>query len=296
MSIFSIFKKKKITATEDIIQSNELLDNDLDPADIALPKMKLSYHPEWIVPKEQQYVFQFLFNELNQLKPNQLSLSGIDINVENGNWLVQAFLSSSIQKAVTLETVELLLLDSSKNQLASKEFDLSELGEIPANSARPWVFVFEDPILQTETLPENGWQLAFNAQAFEPHKLDLPESWKDSLLPEQIEALEKTVATLPKLKNTEVNITGFQLKDTDDDGIAASVFIRNGYKKQLDFQQMPLELVDSNNNLVASGLFKLQDFSVKANASKPWTFIFPQLLMDREQTDFSSWTVKITQG
>ena len=113
----------------------------------------LSLHPEWNVPQEQEYVFRFLANELEPLKPNQISLSGIDIDVEpaNGSWLVKAFFRSSLDQQISVGAVELMLLDEEGKTLASEEFDLKELGDIPARSARPWVFVFTKDNIFAET-------------------------------------------------------------------------------------------------------------------------------------------------
>lgn len=289
-----MFKKTKIAGEDSTINSEELLDID-DVTESNSTKTELSYHPSWDVPKEQQYVFQFLLNELEPLKPNQLSLSGLEIDEENGSWQVKAFFRSSLAKPIQLGSIELLLLDSAKNVLVSKEFDFSELGEVPGNSARPWVFMFDAPNLALQELPSEGWQLAFNLKSFEPHKLELHGSWEESLPIEQKEALEQLLSSLPSLKEDEVNITGVQLKEQSDDGLAVTVFIRNGTNKSLSFQQIPLVLFDANNKIVTQGSFKLDNFEVQANTTKPWTFIFPKELIEKDEKDLSSWTIKINQ-
>ncbi|SDM42483.1 accessory Sec system S-layer assembly protein [Psychrobacillus sp. OK028] len=293
MSIFSLFKKTKTAGKDSTINSEELLDIEVSESNSI--KTELSYHPSWNVPKEQQYVFQFLLNELEPLKPNQLSLSGLEIDEEDDSWLVKAFFRSSLAKPMELGSIELLLLDASNDVIASQQFDFSELGEIPGNSARPWVFKFDKPTIDSEELPAEGWQLAFNLKSFEPHKLELHESWEKSLPKEQKEALEQLVKSLPSLNEDEVNITGVQLKEQPDDGLAVTVFVRNGSNKSLSFQQLPLVLSDANNEIVAQGSFKLDNFEVQSNTTKPWTFIFPKELVNKEAKDLSKWTVKINQ-
>ena len=211
----------------------------------------LSLHPEWNVPQEQEYVFRFLSNELEPLKPNQISLSGIDIDVEpaNGSWLVKAFFRSSLDQQISVGSVELMLLDEEGKTLASDEFDLNELGDIPARSARPWVFVFTKDNIFAEQPPTENWKLAFNVQSMVPHKLEFEQAWEDGLTEEQKDGLAKVVEGLPKLKPREVNISGFQVKQQDDGGIAASVFIRNGHSKQINIEKLPLELIDATGDL-----------------------------------------------
>ena len=144
MKLFSFFKKTEKTGSESTIGSEEIIDGLNASTNTDEVETTLSLHPEWNVPQEQEYVFRFLSNELEPLKPNQISLSGIDIDVEpaNGSWLVKAFFRSSLDQQISVGSVELMLLDEEGKTLASDEFDLKELGDIPARSARPWVFVF----------------------------------------------------------------------------------------------------------------------------------------------------------
>jgi accessory Sec system S-layer assembly protein len=298
MKLFSFFKKAEKTGTDSTIGSEEILDGVHESSEGDEVETTLSFHPEWNVPQEQEYVFRFLSNELEPLKPNQISLSGIDIDIEeaNGSWLVKAFFRSSLDQKISVGSVELLLLDENDKTLASQEFDLNELGEIPARSARPWVFVFTKDNVFVEQPPADNWKLAFNVQSMVPHKLELEQAWEDGLTPEQKEGLAKVVEGLPKLKPREVNISGFQVKKQEDGSIAASVFIRNGHSKQINIEKLPLELIDAAGDLIARGSFSLAPLPVKANTSKPWTFIYPKELIQKEEPDLSRWIVRVPQN
>lgn len=297
MNFLSFFKKTDKTGTESAIDSQELLDGVEQTSNTDEIETVLSLHPEWKIPEEQEYVFRFLSNELESLKPNQISLSGIDIDVEpaNGSWLVKSFFRSSLDQPIEVGTVELMLLGADDKLLASSEFDLAELGEIPARSARPWIFEFTKENTFAEDPPKEDWKLAFNVQSMVPHKLELEKAWKEGLPAEQIVELEKVVASLPKLKPREVNISGFQVKAQEDGGLAASVFIRNGHSKTINIEQLPLELIDAKGDLVASGSFALNDFSVNANTTKPWTFIYPKELLQKAEPDLSRWTIRVPE-
>lgn len=297
MNLFSFFKKTEKTGSDSTVNSQEILtDVEATTGDEEIDTT-LSLHPEWNVPQEQDYVFRFLANELEPLQPNQISLSGIDIDVEpaNGSWLVKAFFRSSLDQAITVGAVELMLLDEEGKTLASQEFDLNELGEIPARSARPWIFVFTKENIFSEQFPAENWKLVFNVQSLIPHKLELEPAWEESLTNEQKESLEQVLETLPKLKPREVNISGFQVKTQEDGSIATSVFIRNGHSTQINIEKLPLELLDAGGNLVAQGTFNLAPLSVKANTTKPWTFIFPKELIQIEEPDLSRWIVRVPQ-
>ncbi|MBB4823572.1 accessory Sec system S-layer assembly protein [Sporosarcina luteola] len=297
MKLFSLFKKTDKTGSDSTIDSNEILEGAARSESTDEVETALSLHPQWSLSQEQEYVFRFLANELEPLKPNQISLSGIDIDVEpaNGSWLVKAFFRSSLDQAITVGSVELMLLDAEGKTLASQEFDLNELGDVPGRSARPWVFAFTKDNIFAEALPAENWKLAFNVQSMVPHKLEMEQAWEDGLSQEQKDALAKVVENMPKLKPREVNFAGFQVKKQEDGGIAASIFIRNGHSKQINIEKLPLELVDAAGDIVARGSFNLGPLSVKANTSKPWTFIYPKEMVQKEEPDFSRWTIRVPQ-
>jgi len=298
MKLFNRFKKTEKTGLDSTVASEEILENGQAGSGNEDIETELSLHSQWTLTQEQEYVFRFLANELEPLKPNQISLSGIDIDLEpaNDSWLVKAFFRSSLDQAITVGEIELLLLDEEGNTAASAEFDLNELGEIPARSARPWVFVFEKKDQLTEEIPATNWKLAFNVHSMMPHQLELAPSWEEQLPAEQKEALAEVVNGLPKLKPREVNIAGFQIQSQDDDTIAASVFVRNGHSKQINIEKLPLELIDATGDLVARGTFDLNPpLSVKANSTTPWTFIYPKELIKKDEPDFSRWTIRVPQ-
>jgi len=297
MKLFNLFKKTEKTGSDSTIDSEEILEGSAQSGATDEVETTLSLHPQWTLSQEQEYVFRFLANELEPLKPNQISLSGIDIDVEpaNGSWLVKSFFRSSLEQSISVGSVELMLLDAEGKTLASQEFDLKELGDISGKSARPWVFVFTKDNIFAEEPPAENWKLAFNVQSMVPHKLELEQAWEDGLTAEQKEALEKVVENMPKLKPREVNFAGFQVKKQDDGSIAASIFIRNGHSKQINIEKLPLELIDATGEIVARGSFDLAPLSVKANTSKPWTFIYPKEMVQKDNPDFSRWTIRVPQ-
>lgn len=301
MGLFDLFRKGDKVGKDSAIDSKTIVQtkgnaskNDAD-RDVVT---KLSYHPDWNVPQEQQYVFNFLANDLAPLKPNQLSLSAINIepNPVNGSWNVKAFFRSSLSEAIELGDIELLILDKDDNRIASHYFNFKELGVIPAESARPWIFNFPTAAITAEEMPEEGWKISFNLLSLRGHQLDLDETWQKQLPKEEQEKLAEIVKTLPKLGKTEVNFTGLQAKLNNDKSLHASIFIRNGHDKAINLEQLPLEIVDARGVVVANGSFKLDPIlTVQPNTTKPWTFIFPADLVNVKGIDLSRWTARVPQ-
>ena len=298
MGLFSFFKKSDTVGKDSTIDSKELTGKKAGLSTKSEVQTKLSFHPDWNVPQEQQYVFNFLANDLQPLKPNQLSLAAINIEEDkkSGAWNVKAFFRSSLSQPIELGEIELLLLDKEGNRLGSKTFNFKELGVIPPNSARPWVFEFDRSTLAVDELPEEGWTIAFNLISLRGHQLDLDDTWKKQLPKDQQEKLAEIIKDLPKLGKTEVNFTGLQIRLNDDNSLHASIFIRNGNDKAINLEQLPLEITDANGKLVAKGSFKMDPvLTVQPNSTKPWTFIFPAELVTAEDADLSRWTARVPQ-
>ncbi len=295
--MLSIFRRKnndeiKKQGNDKSFSSEELINEKEETTEKEI-ETTLSFHPSWNLPQEQQYVFSYLNNELKPLKPNQISLSGIEMNGDANGIEVTAFIRNSLQKAITLQPAILLLLDSNNQTIARHSFELSELGELPGKSSRPWVFVFPKESVKQQEFDYKNWTLAFELR--NKHALDLDESWKSFLSEETIKQLENIVNSAEPPKEGELNVMGLQAKLDDSGNLQTTVFIRNGSNKNVQIQQLPLVVKDATGEIVAQGGFTLDNFEVKSDTTKPWTFIFPKEKVLKEDPDFSKWIVAVKQ-
>jgi accessory Sec system S-layer assembly protein len=298
--MFSFFKRGKKDKIEKqgrdtIISSKELIDKEgsIEEQEVYT---ELSLHPSVNIAVESQYVLRFLNNELPPLKPNQISLSGIELRAEENELIVSAFVRNSLSKGIKLEETALLLVGPNGDHLARKVFNLNELGEIPAKSSRPWHFAFELSDVISVEIPAEGWKLAFEIKSPVKHQLDLDEAWGKALPDEEKENLKKMVESLDPPKSGEVNFLGLQARKNEIGSLSITILIRNGNERNVQLHQLPLQVEDANGDIVAKGGFSLDNFEVKANSSKPWTFIFPKELVLIEQPDLSKWKIQIVES
>ncbi|MFJ5623501.1 accessory Sec system S-layer assembly protein [Peribacillus loiseleuriae] len=292
----SIFKKNKNKLKKEgkdsIISSGDLLNETEVQTDEEI-MTELSVHPQWNLASEQNYVYRFLNNELEPLKPNQISLAGIELQSENNEVTATAFVRNSLNKAITFQEVKLLLLDENKETIARHSFDMSVLGELPARSSRPWMFTFPADTVSKKDFSTKDWTIAFELKT--KHKLDLAESWEKGLPEAERKNLEKYVEQIDPPGEGEVNFLGLQAKKTDQGDLHVTILIRNGHDKNVKIEKLPLEIIDASKEVVAKGGFSLDDLEVKANTSKPWTFIFPASMVLKEDMDLSTWSAKPVQ-
>ncbi|WLR50635.1 accessory Sec system S-layer assembly protein [Bacillus tianshenii] len=292
--MLSFFKKRKEKlkkeGNDSTVSSEELLNEKDENAKDEEIETELSVHPSWQLKEEQLYVYRFLSNDCAPLKPNQLSLSGIELEENDENIRVTAFVRNSLSKGVRLKETPLLLIGPENEKLGRKTFDLAEIGEIPARSSRPWHFIFPKEDLFTEEIPKEGWKLAFELKpSSRKHELDLAESWEQSLAEADKQKLGEMVSQITPPKPGEVNFMGLQAARKDNGDLHITMLIRNGSEKNLHLKQLPLQVEDASGEVIAKGGFTLGEFEVKANTSKPWTFIFPASLLTKEDIDLSKW-------
>ncbi|MCA0971550.1 accessory Sec system S-layer assembly protein [Halobacillus litoralis] len=296
--MFNLFKRKRTEekntnpSNDSTVSASELFEGEESTGSDELVETELSLHPDWKIAEEETYVYQFMNNDNPPLKPGQISLAGYEMKKLDPELAIGAFVRNSLDKKISFQQTSLLLVSENGQKLARKEFDLSKLGELPAQSSRPHAFIFNknDLLVPLEELPTEGWRLAFELRKTpRKHSLDLAESWQKSMAEDDISKLEQFVDNLNAPKSGEVNFMGVKILESDEGNLHLTMLIRNGSEKNLNLQQLPLQVEDANGDIIAKGGFKLNDFEVKANTSKPWTFIFPKDMVLKEDYDLSQW-------
>ncbi|QOR66294.1 accessory Sec system S-layer assembly protein [Cytobacillus suaedae] len=261
-------------------------------------KTTLTYHPDWELSASEKYVYQFKHEKLPLLQPNQISVSGINLIEYDEGFVVTAFLRNTLPKGIVFEAIDLLVVDDEGNALARKTFEMDLLGEIPSMGCRPWRFLFQNENkLVDGPLPKDGeWKLVFELkQSAKKQTLDLDEGWKKALPEDKVAQLQAMVEKLPPLKPGEVNFMGLEASVNENEDLVVTILLRNGSDRNINLEQVPLVVEDATNTAVAKGLFTLENFEVKANTTKPWTFVFPKSLQLVETIDLSKWKAYIPQ-
>ncbi|HLQ73425.1 MAG TPA: accessory Sec system S-layer assembly protein [Bacillota bacterium] len=255
---------------------------------------ELSIPNSWDITNEDRYVYAFHNSQSPKLEENQLSIYGIEIFEKDGGLEVTGLIRSTITQPVELKPMTIILFGPDEEIIGRKPFDFSKLGALPTNSARPWKFHYTTKdLLKQVDLPMDDWSLAFQIE--DKHRLELEESWEKSIGESTRDSLEKIVDEAKPLKPGEVNFLGISANQKENKDLSITVLIRNGTENNISFKEIPLAVRDATGEEVVRGHFKLDDFSVSANTSKPWTFIFPASTLLTDTFDFSKWSVYVIQ-
>jgi len=290
-----IFNKKKNEAEQEENLSLEVQGNENNEDGI---KTELSYHPDWDISVQEKYVFQYNHQKLPALQPNQIAINGINLYTYDDGFVITAFLRSSLPQTISFEVVDLVIVDGDNKPLARKSFEMDLFGELPPNTCRPWRFLFENEYKLEEEIPRNNWKVVFELKqkGVPAQELDLEDSWKEALSAEQKAKLENIVKSLKPLREGEVNFMGLEAAQAAGKGLAVTLLIRNGSNRSLTIENIPLAFEDASKEVVAQAGFQLNNLEVKAFTCKPWTFVFPESAIKKEQLDLSKWRTYVPQN
>ncbi|NGP44959.1 accessory Sec system S-layer assembly protein [Bacillaceae bacterium SIJ1] len=293
------FKNKKNKPIERKGKERSVSSDDLNIEKQATPnrnepvQTKLSFHPQWKLQDEEKYVYQFMSNDLPALQPNQISMAGIDLQVNRKDVGVTAFVRNSLAYDIGLPKMGVYLLDKDENQLGHRVFDLARLGRLPAESDRPWLFTFRDADLNVpkDELPSSGWALAFDLKKpEEKHTLELHPEWRQKLIRPHQRKLKEFVEENPPAKN-QISFTGLNAEYKENGDLNVMLLIHNGTSKDLVIKELPIRIVDREGNIIAEAGFSMEEFPIGAHRSKPWSFSFTKRVQHIENADLTGFRV-----
>ncbi|WP_400162297.1 accessory Sec system S-layer assembly protein [Brevibacillus sp. TJ4] len=296
------------TPTTDEVRE-QLKEESVLPADDAEPAQQigedskvttsLSLHESWEerVSAQERYALSFMAEELPPLPKGTISIVGMSLVPHDEGIEVTAFVRNNTERPLRLGTIPLVILFGEQQLFTRQSFDLSVLGEIPPHSARPWSFVFaREHFIQVNVLLTD-WKIAFEtAEKKLSLPLELEESWVQSLGDQEKQMLTELAERLPAVKAGEVNIHSVQARKMEDGALHVILLIRNGSARSINFDKLPLEIYDADDDKVAHGLFELGTFIVNSGTSKPWLFIFPKESIQKEDADLSRWKAIVPLG
>ena len=288
----ALFKKKNKQANEVKLET-ALNTETVDQDGVSTT---LEFHPFQQYSTPQTYVLKYHHEQLPVMKLNQISISGIRLTRTEEKIEIESFLRNTVDRPINFSVLDLVLLVENGRTLAHKTFNMEKVGTLSALSSMPWTFTFENEHILVDDIPNEGWKIAFAIQKKpQEHSLDLDPTWEEHLSEFQCKRIEEVVLSLPKLGGTEVNLVILDVKMKENGDVVASALIRNGNMESITLKELSLMVVDATGDQICSRDFKLEDFQVKANATKPWTFKFSEQLVQKKNPDFSNWKVRIQQ-
>lgn len=261
-------------------------------------KTLLEFSEHWDMDQQERYIFQYYHNKLKGLDPNQINIHGVQIHKTGEGFIMTAIIRHSLEKHLNLQDIRLVVSDSEGKELARKDFNMEYFGVLNTLRARPWMFEFE---AETFLVPEEEIQSKMEFEVLfdipEPtvseFSLQLDENWSNGLTEEQTASLETTLASMEPTKQNEISVSAFNLSE-DENGVNVFVLIRNAFEEETTISNLPLQLFDANNELVAQLGFPLEQFTIKPVHARPISLHFPKAVFTKENPDWTNWNIQLT--
>jgi SLAP domain-containing protein len=105
-------------------------------------------------------------------------------------------------------------------------------------------------------------------------KLSLPENLDNIVSDVQKEILNDEVAQLSPIKENDINISTVYVFENKDN-IEAKVYFRNGLSRKINFEYLPLIMVNSKDEIIAKKTFNLKEMGdFPPDSARPWKLFF----------------------
>lgn len=252
-------------------------------------KIKLLFSSQ--MDKKQKEYYQKLHDNLPRMKSNQLNLTAAEIEItDSSNIKVHAFVRSTVEKSIDLQTTKLFLVDQDSKIISEKTESFIGLDTIQPYTSQLFIIEFINANIESLNPDEmKNWALAFESNL--KHHIDYSDLDESKISESTKKTLHEIIEQTP-LNENELSFMGFDATVDDEKNIHVNLLIRNGTKDNLDIKQLPLKFYDASGDLTAQGTFKINHVTVLANTSKPITLVFPSSSVLKEKIDLSNWSIR----
>lgn len=241
----------------------------------------------------QKDILEDEIQELPPIKEGEINIFGIYAYDEGEKLEVKAYIRNGLSEEVVLESVPLAVLNSKGDVLAHQMFNLKSIGTIPSHGARPVKLYFEKKNVFVDEIPTNDWSIGFDVNVKAAKKVNVSyEKLPKSIALEDKLVLDKFLRNLPDLKQGQFSISTFSVGIQKDGDIVVTVVMRNGNTESMGLKEVPITLIDNNENVVKSNLFKLENFEIGALKARIFNFAFPTNFRLENNVALNDWKVE----
>jgi len=126
--------------------------------------------------------------------------------------------------------------------------------------------------------------------------LHLNEYDKAAMSDFQKEFLSEELARLPALEDGQVSINGIYAFDMGDK-IEVSAYLRNGLSKQINFDKVPLVIINKNGDVLAKQTMDMKDFGLLPPFSaRPYKIYFDKVNVFVDTIPMDDWKIQFEKS
>jgi SLAP domain-containing protein len=248
-------------------------------------ELELSLKPdkeELMLKFEKDLMLEDLTN-FPTIKEGDVSFKSAYIFDNGVNIEVAVYILNGLPIQTNFEEIPFLLVDSEGKIIVQQIFDMSDVGIIPPNSARPCKIYFDKSNLLVDKFPAEGCKLIVdkNIKALNTVQVHL-ENMTEDISQVQVKKYESYLENLPLLRKGEVNISTYDINVLKDGSVCITLFIRNATLEKIKVEELPITIFDGEGNKIASEIFKIENIEVNPSKARLYNFMLSkqELLMD----------------
>ena len=253
-------------------------------------ELKLSIKPEkqkLMLKFEEDLMLQDLSN-FPTIKEGDVSFKSAYI-FDNGESVeVALYILNGLSTQINFEEVSFLLVSLEGELIAQQVFDLSSVGIVPSNCARPCKINFDKESLLVKELPGDGCKLIIDKdiKALNSVQVEL-ENLPDTVTDNQLKQYKSFLENLPLLRKDEVKISTYDINVVENGSICITLFIRNATPIKIKVESLPITILDGDGNKIASELYNIDNIEVNPSKARLYNFMLSkeELLMDEFNHD-----------
>ena len=235
-----------------------------------------------IKPDKQELMLKFekdlMLEDLSSfptIKEGDVSFKSAYIYHNGEGVEVAVYILNGLSTPVNIEEVPFSLIDTKGEIIAQQVFDMSGVGIVPQNCARPCKIHFNKENLLVEKFPADGCKLIIDKslKALSSVHVEL-ENLPDSISETQINQYKSFIEKLPLLRKDEIKISTYDINVLKGESVCITLLIRNA--------TLPITIFDGDGIIIASEVFNVENIEVNSLKVRLYNFMLTkdELLVD----------------
>lgn len=252
-------------------------------------ELSLTERFEAVVSDVQKDIMSEEISGLEPIKENDINISTIYTFDDGDEIEAKVYFRNGFPQKVNFEYVPLIMVNSKGEIVASKVFDLKEMGDIPTGGARPWKLYFEKSCVNMEKFSPEDCKVFFNKdiKAVNYAKFQF-QNFPEELIDFKGE-FERFLENLPNIEKGNFSVSVFSMSLQQDGKLIVTIIMRSSLEKAVKVEEIPLTIKDENDNTIVSGKFQLKDFTINPMKARMSVLAFETDLNPESGVDTSKW-------
>ncbi|KOC47287.1 SLAP domain-containing protein [Clostridium botulinum] len=238
--------------------------------------LRLSFEPEreQIISKVQKEIVEEELKSLEPVKENDINISTTYVFDMGDKLEASIFFRNGLLNSINFDKVPLTLIDSKGKEILTEIFYLREVGNIPPKSARPWKLYFNKKDISNLPNTLEKCKVIFSSDIKALSTVDTEfENIPQNINMNLHKKFNEYLKALPIIEKGQITFNTYEVKLKDDSSIVITIIVRNGTKKNIKVEKLPIALYDANDKKICSVTLDINNLTVSPLKAKIYNLV-----------------------